>query len=100
MKKNYRYTVTAVPANARVSLSDYAAHFPDIVGRFNAHKVRNQKRIESMELLPQNAVAFVFWTEKPLRAGRELQSLRRVSEALAGYDPAIVTGKSRVLVSA
>ena len=77
--------------------------FPTLVTNYNNHKVKfNPKEIDSISLskLIKNAVVIDFWSEKELPKGRELMSLRRVSEELAAHNPKVVIGKSHVLISA
>lgn len=103
MNKNFHYVITAVPAKIGVNIEDFETHFPSLKKAFNNHTVKNNpKEIDNIYLsnVVNNGIVFDFWTEKKLPLGRELQSLRRISEELANIDPAIVTGKSHVLISA
>lgn len=103
MKRNYHYILSAAPANPTVDLRNYVNHFPTLISNYNRHLVRNnQKEIDNIRLSNtiKNAIEIDFWSEKELPAGRGLQSLRRISEALAAIDPSVVIGKSHVLISA
>lgn len=101
--KNYHYIISATPANPDVAIKNYIDYFPTLIANYNRHVVRtNPKEIDSIRLSDTraNTIIFDFWSEKQLPSGRELQSLRRVSEDLAAYDKTIVIGESRVLISA
>lgn len=102
MKRNYHYTVYAKPANPKIDIKKYVSYFPVLQANYNNHVVAfNPKQIGSIRLsnTKANTIVIDFWSEKKLPAGRELQSLRRVSEDLAAYDKTVVIGKSHVLVS-
>lgn len=104
IKRNHNYKLKAKPINPNVKLKEFEEHFDDIKDGYNSHKVRHPKEIDSIKRSDtegeENIILIDLWTEDPLPAGRELQSVRRVSEALAGYDKTIVVPKSHVLVSA
>lgn len=103
MKKNYYYKLTATPAKSTIKIDDYTDVFPKLIKTYNSHTVKfNPKEIGSITLSEtvDNAIDITFGSEKPLPKGRELQSLRRLSEGLALYDSTVVTQKSHVLISA
>lgn len=102
MKRNYYYTLSATPANPNVDIKNYVNYFPTLIANYNSHVVSvNPKEIDSIRLskTKDNTIVFGFWSEKKLPVGRELQSLRRISEDLAAFDHSVVIGKSHVLVS-
>lgn len=102
MKKNYHYTLSATLANPRINIKTYVHYFPTLKANYNKHIVSfNPKEIDSIRISDTNnsTIIFDFWSEKKLPIGRELQSLRRISEDLASYDNAVVIGKSHVLIS-
>lgn len=103
MKRNHHYVLTATPANPDINIEDYEDLFPTLKSNYNSHNVKcNPKEIDSITLSEDinNAVVIDFWSEKELPYGRELQSLRRISEDLAAHDSSVVIGKSHVLISA
>lgn len=103
MKKNFHYIIEATLANPLIDIKDYVKYFPLLKKHYNNHIVSyNPKEIDNISLSPnkENVIVFDFWSEKELPAGRELQSLRRISEDLASYDVSVVIGKSHVLISA
>ncbi len=103
MKRNYHYILSAAPANPTVDLRNYVNYFPTLISNYNCHVVcNNRKEIDNIRLsnMINNAIEIDFWSEKELPAGRELQSLRRISEGLAAIDPSVVIRKSHVLISA
>ena len=69
---------------------------------FNNRKLDNSKKIEDISLSDKvpGGIVFDFWTEEKLPSGRELQSMRRISQELAKLDLSLVVGKSHVLISA
>ena len=102
MKKNYHYILSATPANPNIDIKNYVNYFPTLKANYNNHPVPiNPKEIDSIRLseTEENTIVFDFWSEKKLPVGRELQSLRRISEDLAAFDHSVVTGKSHVLIS-
>lgn len=102
MKRNYHYVLSATFANSNKHARNYVHYFPTLMRNYNNHIVSyNPKEIDSICLSESNAdtIIFDFWSEKELPRGRELQSLRRVSEDLAYYDKTLVIGKSHVLIS-
>lgn len=103
MNKNYSYKLKATSYNPDIRLKDFEKYFNDIKKSFNSRKVTNQKEIVSIKISnikgEGNVILIDLLTEKPLPSGRELLSVRRVSEALAGYDASIVVPKSHVLIS-
>jgi hypothetical protein len=102
MKKNFHYVITAVPAKSSVDIKDFESHLSNLKSTFNGHTVKkNPKKIDDIYLSEDvdNGIVFDFWSEKELPAGRELQSMRRISEMLTKIDSSIVTGKSHVLIS-
>lgn len=103
MNKNHYYVITAVPAKAGVDIKDFEIYFTKLKTKFNAHTVKDNPKYISKLYLSEtvdNGIVFEFWTEKPLPTGRELQSMRRISEELAKIDHSIVIGKSHVLIAA
>lgn len=103
MKKNFHYVIPAVPARTGINLKDFESYFPDLMSEFNNHIIKNNpKEIDNIYLSEEidNCIVFDFWSEKELTAGRELQSMRRISEKMADIDSSVVIGKSHVLVSA
>ncbi len=103
MNKNFHHVITAVPARSDVNMNDFEPYFPSLRRGFNNHTVKNNpKEIDDIYLSEDvdNGIVFDFWSEKELPAGRELQSMRRISEKLADIDSSIVIGKSHVLISA
>jgi hypothetical protein len=102
MTKNFHYVLTAVPAKSSVELKDFESHLSNLKSDFNGHTVkRNRKEIDDIYLSKDvaNGIVFDFWSEKALPAGRELQSMRRISKMLADIDSSIVTRKTHVLIS-
>lgn len=102
MTKKFHYVISAVPARADVKIKDFEPYFASIKRGFNNHTVRNNpKKIDNIYLSEDvdNGIVFDFWSEKELPSGRELQSMRRISEKLADINSSIVMGKSHVLVS-
>ena len=88
---------------AGIKIKDFEPYFPSLKRGFNNHTVKNNpKEIDDIYLSDDvdNCIVFDFWSEKELPSGRELQSMRRISEKLADIDSSIVIGKSHVLVSA
>lgn len=103
MKKNFHYIIPAIPARTSINIKDFEPYFPSLKSGFNNHTVKNNpKEIDNIYLSEEidNCIVFDFWSEEELSAGRELQSMRRISEKMADIDSSIVTGKSHVLVSA
>lgn len=102
MKKNFHYIITAVPAKSGVDIKNFQPYFSILKAAYNKHIVRqNPKVIDDISLSKKvkNGIVFDFWSEKKLHSGRELQSMKRISESLVYIDPSVVVGKSRVLVS-
>lgn len=102
MKKNHKHTVTVKFYNPAYLPKDYKDDLPNWKSNYNNRKVKNNpKEIESITCSTAgNTFEIIFWSEKPLPAGREVQSLRRLSEDIAATYPEIVTHKSHVLISA
>ena len=103
MNKNFHYVIPAIPAKPGFKIKDFEPYFPSLKRGFNNHTVKNNpKEIDDIYLSDDvdNCIVFDFWSEKELPSGRELQSMRRISEKLADIDSSIVIGKSHVLVSA
>ena len=103
MNKNFHYVIPAIPAKAGIKIKDFEPYFPSLKRGINNHTVKNNpKEIDDIYLSDDvdNCIVFDFWSEKELPSGRELQSMRRISEKLADIDSSIVIGKSHVLVSA
>ena len=103
MNKNFHYVIPAIPAKEGIKIKDFEPYFPILKRGFNNHTVKNNpKEIDDIYLSDDvdNCIVFDFWSEKELPSGRELQSMRRISEKLADIDSSIVIGKSHVLVSA
>lgn len=102
MKRNYHYIISATPANPNIDIKNYVNYFSTLQANYNNHLVLiNPKEIDSIQLskTKANTIVFDFWSEKELPVGRELQSLRRISEDLAAFDHSVVVGKSHVLIS-
>ena len=102
MQRNFHYVLSATPANPNINIKNYIHYFPTLIYNYNQHVVSyNPKEIDRITLskVKKNTIVFDFWSEKKLPVGRELQSLRRVSEDLAAYDSTVVIGKSHVFVS-
>ena len=101
MKKNFHYVITAV-LKKNVDVKRFEPHFTELMHLFNNRKLDNPKKIEDISLSDKvpGGIVFDFWTEEKLRSGRELQSMRRISQELAKLDPSLVVGKSHVLISA
>lgn len=92
-RKNYHYILSATPANPNVDIKNYVNYFPTLKVNYNNHLVPiNPKEIDSIRLseTEENAIVFDFWSEKKLPIGRELQSLRRISEDLVAFDRSVV----------
>lgn len=102
MKKNFHYVITAVFIKNDVDVKRFKPHFTKLMDIFNNRKLDNSKKIEDISLSDKvpGGIVFDFWTEKKLPSGRELQSMRRISQELAKLDPSLVVGKSHVLISA
>ena len=102
MKKNFHYVITAVFIKNNVDVKSFEPHFTELMHIFNNRKLDNPKKIEDISLSDKvsGGIVFDFWTEKKLPSGRELQSMRRISQELAKIDPSLVVGKSHVLISA
>lgn len=102
MKKNFHYVITAVFIKNDVDVKRFEPHFTELMHIFNNRKLDNPKKIEDISLSDKvsGGIVFDFWTEKKLPSGRELQSMRRISQELAKLDPSLVVGKSHVLISA
>lgn len=102
MHRNFHYILSATPANPKVNIKKYVHYFPTLISNYNQHVVSlNPKEIDHITLskVKKNTIVFDFWSEKKLPVGRELQSLRRVSEDLAAYDSTVIIRKSHVFVS-
>ena len=102
MKRNFHYVLSATFVNSNKQAGNYVHYFPTLIRNYNNHIVtHNPKEIDSicLSISNTNIIIFDFWSEKQLPRGRELQSLRRVSEDLACYDKSLVIGKSHVLIS-
>lgn len=102
MKKNFHYVITALFIKNDVDVKRFEPHFSRLICSFNNRKMDNPKEIEAIYLSDKvpGGIVFDFWTEKKLPTGRELQSMRRISQELAKIDPSLVVGKSHVLISA
>lgn len=97
MKKNHFYLVEVRLMN-NDSLLDYNQYIPKWKSNYNLHIVKdNPKEIKSIVMTKNNTMLVEVWTEKPLPKGREVQSLRRLSQEMANTNPNFVVGKSHVL---
>lgn len=101
MVKAFNYVVDVKLVNKNYSLYSYKNFTSAWEKNYNAHTVKdNPKEIDTISIAKNDIMSVSFWTEKPLPVGREVQSLRRLSQEMAKTNPSFVIGKSHVLCSA
>lgn len=102
MKKNFHYVITAVFIKNDVDVKRFKPHFTKLMDIFNNRKLDNLRRLKISAYRTKFPVELflISGSEEKLRSGRELQSMRIISQELAKLDPSLVVGKSHVLISA